>query len=590
MSRKPSPLGVEIQRPCASDWLPGETIYSLASREQLFMSGRAYPGNSACRGVAHDLPSRLRALMAHSDPNLGTAESATLEHSVLPYYLIFRPTAHRRALVRLAVEGTASSLKARLGLYATRFGAAHPLKACPRCMEDDESRHSVAYWHVAHQFPGVWVCTKHEALLHVAAEKWNGVARFTYRLPRATQLSPSIAGEVSKATFSTLLMLARVTETLVNASGPGPLSLAAARDAYLARLAEHGARGASARSRTMLLANILDSTLREVCLIGWEFAAFAPAMDTRCAQFAPLLTGSRKVKHPLKHVLLAAALFPSAEDFVSRLTASSPPRTARAGVDHPAGNSPRGGKVPASSPGREEFIALLRTHSLSIAAAAEVVHVSHATGQAWAAAAGISTPRRPKVLKSDARSGLIALLRTGAPKPEVVQRYGVSMTTVTRILRTEVGLHDAWKKARDQRARAQARRAWKIAAVRTPRATQQDLRRSLPGVFAWLYRNDREWLQDLATRLANPRRSNNSHIDWEARDRRLSAEVVKAVAMRQTHEVDGVERLTIAQLCAAIPELRRRLSKLGKLPLTAKALRHSIHRGQPSKSRPPIRR
>jgi hypothetical protein len=58
----------------------------------------------------------------------------------------------------------------------------------------------------------------------------------------------------------------------------------------------------------------------------------------------------------------------------------------------------------------------------------------------WAASAGISTQKRPSKIKPDMRTKMIKALRRGSDKSVAARICQVSIESVTRLLRTEVGL------------------------------------------------------------------------------------------------------------------------------------------------------
>lgn len=50
-------------------------------------------------------------------------------------------------------------------------------------MRRDVDHESWAYWHLQHQFPGVWVCSLHGEWLRTSTVKSTGVERFLWHLP-----------------------------------------------------------------------------------------------------------------------------------------------------------------------------------------------------------------------------------------------------------------------------------------------------------------------------------------------------------------------------------------------------------------------
>lgn len=95
---------------------------------------------------------------------------------------------------------------------------------------------------------------------------------------------------------------------------------------------------------------------------------------------------------------------------------------------------------------RAEFLDLLQK-SFSVTRASRTLGIDTATGMAWATEAGISVTRRSKILRPNRRAALVEALRGGMSKREAATRFGVSVTTVTTTLRTELGLHQTWAMA-----------------------------------------------------------------------------------------------------------------------------------------------
>ncbi|MDH4418182.1 MAG: TniQ family protein [Acidovorax sp.] len=146
-------------------WLRDETFFSLVSRHHqlwghvtsaqtcqlMFGSARA--------GVHHDLPNSLGAFAQRTNALLGDVDSIARERTLLNFYAAFAPPDETANAVACMSGASVAHLKLRLGILTSRFRANHPLKACPQCMEQDLRETGWAYWHLKHQFPGVWMCS-----------------------------------------------------------------------------------------------------------------------------------------------------------------------------------------------------------------------------------------------------------------------------------------------------------------------------------------------------------------------------------------------------------------------------------------------
>ncbi|WP_232005725.1 TnsD family Tn7-like transposition protein [Pseudodesulfovibrio profundus] len=85
-------------------------------------------------------------------------------------------------------------------------------------------------------------------------------------------------------------------------------------------------------------------------------------------------------------------------------------------------------------------------------------------------------------------------------------------------------------------------------------------------IYTWLYRNDRNWLNDVNNKYRRTTRSKSQRVDWHERDR-LVLESLKAVKREHSHKLDGPRRSINWYLTQS--ECRHLSRKLGKLPLSA---------------------
>lgn len=175
-------------------WLPGETLFSLLSRQHL-LSGTTLASRTSERffgssrgGSQHDIPSHLASFVERTGGRLGDLQGVALGRTLLSFYRAFISPLECCHIIESMGGDSVAHLKLRLGILTSRFRAHHPLKACPLCMTEDMQRTGWAYWHMAHQHPGVWTCTKHLQPLLASKLKATGVQRFQWSLPRSIEL------------------------------------------------------------------------------------------------------------------------------------------------------------------------------------------------------------------------------------------------------------------------------------------------------------------------------------------------------------------------------------------------------------------
>lgn len=563
--------------PTIETWLPGETLFSLASRQHTLS------GNVLCTdtcfslfghpriGSAHDLPARIEHFTEQTNGRFGSVSSVIYEHTLLPYYLPFR-SAHVRASSLAAMAGSSiGSLKAQLGILATRFGAAHPLKACPRCIKNDEAEHRVSYWHVEHQLPGAWVCPWHNQLLEVATVKWMGINRFGWCLPADPDVSFSATVDGHRSLD--LEMLQRLTVASIRLWSL-PSSFHFSSDQLLQVFHEEMIRKelctCSHRINTMRFGTSVLAITRALDSIR-EFAALPQSPEKCASTFSRLLSPPRSTPHPLRQIVLILSLFNDWDSFFNRYIQASPlPALSVDSVNYErlSGGS-EGGFDNLDK--RTQFFENLPLCKGSIHAAAERTGISVATGMAWAAAANIEIKRRGKILKPERRVNLIQALRQGMSKDNAANAFGVSKQTITTTLRTEPGLHDQWNLARFKQTRKKTRKVWINAASKLPLPTTSALRSLQPATFTWLYRHDRLWLKSFSKRIScAPPKGNHSAVRWDHRDLLLAQRISEAASTWHCQHSKGL--LTNAVLCQLVPELKARLSQLAQLPRTKATL------------------
>lgn len=544
-------------------WLPDETLFSLCSRYHRASGHRL--ASTTCRllfghpnqGCAHDFPARLDHFLSVAGDALGNVDNIVEGHTVLPLYLRFASTSLVKTTLSAAAESSSGRLKFQLGLLTSRFRANHPLKACRECMVEDVQRHSTPYWHREHQLPGVWVCQRHGRWLQSSDLKATGVSRFQWVLPSAAQLGQTPTTPPS----TTAMRLARMVADLVGRSG-AQIPTQALGLAVRAALAEKGfLAGPTLRLRHISVGEAYAAFVAP--LLELEQLGGLPASpDQACAEIGKQLTPERGGTHPLRRLTLAAWLFDDLDELLARLKqAVAPTKTAPPDTATEAARS--------QDPRRGRFLELLAT-GLSTSAAASAACIDTTTGMVWAASAGLATPRRPKFLKGDLRTQLVNLLRKGVPKEEAATYGKVSIQTVTTLLRTEVGLHEAWRQAGFQNAQRRHRRIWERIITANPLSGVKAARTAEPAVYAWLYRNDRDWLDNKTADMARAVQAPRARVDWDARDAQL-ADQVRKTAFHMI-ELERAHRVKLHQLYQRIPELKAKLFKLDRLPLTRTAI------------------
>jgi transposase len=560
------------------NWLPDETVFSFASRHHR-VTGNIRSADTCLQlfghprqGSAHDLPSRMNEFVNRTGGTLGDARAIIRNHTILPFFLPFR-TKDDATAAFAALEGPSiGSLKYTLGLLTSRFRANHPLKACSLCMAVDRKEWSVAYWHRCHQLPGVWMCPTHFIPLSVATIKSTGVERFLWHLPEESQLVSGGFNDVENSTSDVvdeqLRQLADAAVEVVELSDDFHFNQDRLLAIYHKGLCEKNLTKPGGGLRLMELGQDYLENIGPLRIVP-EFSSLPIDAANAQSQVSRLFYKPRSGTHPIRHLFIILWLFGDFKNFWRQYCDSPSPIEQ---ID-----------VPQHPPTTEDermitVLQLLREGSHTVSAAAKVVCVDTVTAMAWAARAGIETARRPKYLKGAIKNELLDDLRLGMDKSDAAKKFGISIVSVTRVLRTELGLQLAWHEARQNTARSKARAEWGHAIAANPGASTKSLRLIADRAYAWLYRNDRVWLNTQCGQLDVQTVTRKNIVDWDARDSVL-ADAVRRVCL-DLAILNPSRRITLWQIYQKIPELKPKLSRLSSLPLTRLALEDGMRSSQ----------
>lgn len=507
-------------------WLPDETFYSVCSRQHLILGSftpsdtLAWLFGSTAATTCHDLPYNLGALNAAARAAWGDTHSIINKHTILPFFLPFRAEEHALQ-ARHAMEGPQlGSLKSRLGLLAGRFGAEHPLKACTSCMAADHAEHGVAYWHLSHQYPGVVVCPVHQEMLRESCfnRQWSG--RFQWVLPNEETLAPLQSTSPPEEAIHALGQIAAAVLELAAETGDRRFTASIVRSAYKHTWSDLDPTQASAFAQHCSLLQPYP-----------PFTSLPVSPEQAFAFMAQLTRKQRGYSHPLKHLIAITWLYGSIRSFVTAYDQAVGRQAEEGRATVGAGQSNAGNGC--LSRGR-----------------AHVPTAKH----------------KPKVLKPPIRADILDRLNRGESKSSVCTAFGITVSTVNKLLRSEPEVHKSWLCQCLMAKRDDHRSQWITATALAPDCSPKDTRARVPRVYAWLYRNDREWLLSQTRALPSGRRGNHSRIDWSGRDEALLTQVSQALSeLRKTSS----DRRDIRQsLFLACPTLASALEKDGRYART----------------------
>lgn len=556
-------LGLDLPLP-VSTWHEDETLYSLCSRFH-FVSGNALSGATALQlfghrryGTQHDFASRINVFVQRTHGRFGAAAPSVIrKHTILPFYLPWRPVELQNRIIGELSAGNASRVKSWLGLPASRIRANHPLKACPMCMQEDRERFGVGYWHLRHQLPGVWMCSAHDCLLHESIQKSTGVGRFLWFLPHEGDLkSPNLnlRWAPTKRSLHLLEAAALATYSLPSDEHIDPARLAATyREALLERRLLRGATHVALEDA----ASQYHCFARDLRLANLGLPIPSTVHDAR-QQMSRIFSPTAQPTHPLRHFLMILWLFDGWEDFWRTYQNT----TSNQMTHHLVESVPQ---VVHSEKRKLNLLHLVEKEGYTLSRAAREVGIAVYTAQAWASEKGLPVVKRPR-LSRETISAVKSDLRRGREPSYIADRHELSVQTVKRMLKTDLRLFERWLQANTALRLSAMRRTWLRTIKRHPHTTLKGLRKQQPRCYAWLYRNDKGWLTESLALVPKYQQQPSMRVNWSRRDTEL-VELLSGT-------IDGLatantsQPVTMQQMYQLLPQIKPYLNKLDRLPLT----------------------
>ncbi len=552
------------------EWLPDESLFSLLSRiHQLW--GSRNSGQTTRQlfgrcgiGYHHDFPGHLSALAQRLDMPLFNALELASHKTLLNYYRLFLTAEEEQAIASMMCDGHVAHLKMRLGILTSRFRANHPLKACPMCIRQDIAEFGWAYWHLKHQWPGVWLCLDHHQPLFTSTLKSTGVERFAWHLPSESTLAQhdeTITAHMVRHRPA-IQSLAEHILFLQSCSDGLRLNAMQLQRTYLSALQARGWLSASGGLKLSWIGRSFFEYVQSLRFLP-ELSALPRTESEAKTQMGRLLRLTRTGTHPIRHFVIITWLYPNVEDFLREYQNVDTSNAESAIL------SASNGVIKQSCPAEERELlrGLIIDHRMSLRAAARYLGIDVGTAMMWAAKLGLQISRRPKYLCADIRAAIVAKLRNGEDKKVLSAEFDVSVSTITRLLLTEPKLDFEWHEARRERRLSEARRCWMDLCTEFPHLGLKLLRSLQPATYMWLYRNDRFWLQQHIPTAISARPNVSVRVKWDERDRELSAQIEYLASLLLASQGAG-RRIYLWQLYQQLPELKAKLSCLERLPLT----------------------
>ncbi len=543
---------------------PGELLYSVLGRL------KCHTGTLSPKGLLIDifgsrnvragvfLQTNLGRLAANIPPSRGlSARRLALETSLLPYFTAYQPQEIRDwALAALSGDNVDSdAVHVRLGLAASNVRLPSVLRYCSVCRTEMLQKPRELYWRRDHQLPGVLVCPIHGTPLSDSVVEVAHVEPNEFIAPDLDNCSANPALPIWARHAKTVRLLQEIAQASASLLSAPPESRA------LQSWGEEIQLSLKARGFGRGNAYIDQVALREAYL-----AHFAPIMDILPDAMPgdwleDITRKHRKAFSPLHHVLIWLLI-----EIHSTVS---------------TGNPFGPGPWPCRNPLVEHFGQPVITNCKLHEEGGKIIGVFRCScGYAFSTAPEPASRTRILDFGPLFKARLCELVEAGSSLRGAARELHVDSNTVLRYV-SLFGLNTSWK-ARPARPklprieRETMRAAWTGGHVASPNLTRRQLCRKLPAVYAWLYRNDHDWL-NVQPPLGIIPISNKPRLDWPAIDA-ATAETLRleSARLRAQNPPQQITRLGIERFLGQRGWLEKRLHKLPQCVAVLAELTESV--------------
>lgn len=536
---------------------PGELLYSVLGRlgcHEGIMNPKilldAAFGSRNVRAGAFLQTSLGRLATNIPESRRLSAQRLALETCLLSYFIAFQPQEVRDWALDALTEtnGDADALHLRLGLVAGNVRPPSVLRYCIACRTEMLRQRGELYWRRDHQLPGVLVCPTHGTPL--AFSKFDlaqfAVNEFVFANEDNCPPDPALPAWAKRPQVVKLLREIAEASAALLAHTPPARPLATWGDEI--RLALRA--GGLARGNT----RIDQAALRDAYL-----TRFHPILDI-LPDAVPgdwleaIARKHRKAFAPLHHTLV-------------RLLIESLPL---ANAISPFGTGPWPCRNPLAEHHGQAVITDCKLHREG----GKTIGVFRCScGYDFSTAPESSSRAKILSLGPIFETRLRELISQGSSLRGAARELHVDPNTVLRYVAL-YRLETPWKsrQARDRIPlidREEMRAAWASGHAAAPNLTRQQLRRRLPAVYAWLYRNDHDWL-DAQPPAAAGHVPNKPRLNWPSIDA-TTAQALEQEAAR-LRSLDPPQQVTRLALECALGQRGWVEKRLQKLPLCVAVL------------------
>lgn len=558
----------------------GELLYSVLARYHV-RSGNISPkatveelfGSRSVTAVV-DLPANIDSLISNLPiGSTYTAERLIMENTLYPFYSAFLPQERAKIILQSMKGNSGGSIHNRMGVMASSIIDNKYLRVCSECVMESMETIGEMYWVRSHQIPGVIICPKHKTLLynskvlvhHFNKHEFVPATVDNCNLPEEYINLTNIEEIIASEFIPKYIQIVDNVDKLLNNRYPNKPP-----EWFFSQYIE--------RLKLMGLANtngsVRQKELREqfIKFFGESLLKIVQSSINKSdsSWLNMMVRKPRKTVHPIRHLLMIQFLGITLEELWNEES------------DYlPFGESP----FPCLNAGADHYLKPVITE-VSIRYDSKIKRpvgtFRCSCGFVYARSGPDSSEDdkykvgRIKEVGEVWEAKLKELLRMDVSLRGIARRLRVDVNTVKKYSNkiTEAEVEIVYDNKTILINKENFRKEWMDLQEKYPEKSKTALRKINGRLYAWLYRNDNEWLN-----LNSPKKKQipvvNNRVDWVIRDKEI-LESVKAVVEDMLNSEVKPKRITISQVGKKIGKLTLIEKHISKLPRTNYYLQQTV--------------
>jgi predicted RNA-binding Zn-ribbon protein involved in translation (DUF1610 family) len=545
-----------------------ELLYSFVARYHQYCANKS-PKYTSIDLFEHpmqiavpDLPLKIRKIISHLSLFIDLDEEELINsHTFYNYYSNFIQLDKKAFVKDAMISGNnKGAVHMMTGVMASAIKDKKFFHHCPLCLDEDINLYGETYWRIDHQLPGVFVCVRHNIVLHESSVPYRSKQRNLFvAASKDYNLKPCLKN-ISLKTMEHLRCVAKLCVRL--AQNSYNFDIKTIQNKYKNLLKQTGLvspkgivkqRELNEQFSLFYGEEVLNILQSNVC---YE--------DPNC--WLKVITRKhRKTFHPIRHILLIHFLGETLEsielthNIEVHLFGNGPYLCLNKAAEHYGKPMITGVEITSCSKTKQligTFKCDCGFHYTRKVENGNVFKISRIKqfGEIW-----LSTVHDLiHIKKMSYRS--------------VARKLGVDTKTIIKYAKEKEVIIPQREQSTSNEILKTKKQEWIALIEGSKEQSVTQIRKNNPALYIYLYRNDKEWLKENSPKKVG--QSKITIVDWENRDLLISEEIIEAT--KSILNYVPPRRVTISGIGNKIGKRNILQKHLNKLPKSKAALNNII--------------